>query len=289
MVNPSYYAALVLSPLLFFTSAKLLSKIKSRSGKRRYIAITFMMALISLSIPAAYLSDAIGEHPGYAQFRVLAYSELLVCLSAPFVGVVGVGIASVLLKASGKRWLKRGIYLFCLFTVLGYTSLPFVKQLAKPRPFYPNAATIGNRWIDGIALQTTPSTCGPASLATILARYGSGETEANIAEQAYSSSRGTENWYLARYAAKLGYRYHFLTELNLAKVPTPSIIGVNVKRINRAGKPSRAGHFITLLDSHDGYYLIADSLSGLHRLTAEQFDRKYYYRGFVLHISKADE
>lgn len=288
MVNPNYYVALLLSPALFFVSARLFSKLESRAGKRRYITITFIMALISLTIPAAYFSNTIGESPGYAQFRVLAYSELLVCLSAPFAGVVYVWITSALSKTDGKRWLKRSIYLLCLFTVLGYTSLPFVKQLAKPRPFYPDAATIGNRWVDGVALQTTPSTCGPASLATILARYGSTETEADIAVQAYSSSRGTENWYLARYAQRLGYQYRFLTETDIAKVPTPSIIGVNINRLNRAGNPSRAGHFITLLDSRDGYHLIADSLSGLHRLTAEEFEQKYRYRGFVLHIMKAE-
>lgn len=289
MVNPNYYAALLLSPALFFASAKLLSKIKSRPKRRRYIVLTFIMALISLIIPAAYFSDAIGENPAYAQFRVMAYSELLVCLSAPFASVICVWVTSILFKADRKLWLKRCTYLLCLFALLSYTSLPFVKQLAKPRPFFPDAATIGNRWVDGIALQTTPSTCGPASMATILAHYGSTETEADVAKQAYSSSRGTENWYLARYAAKLGYQYHFLIERDLTKVPTPSIIGVNVKRINRAGKPSRAGHFITLLDSSDGYHLIADSLSGLHRLTTEEFDQKYRYRGFVLHISKADE
>lgn len=288
MVNPNYYLALLLSPALFFASGRLFSQLQSRAGKRRYIAITLIMALVSLTIPAAYLSNAIGENPGYAQFRALAYSELLVCLSAPFAGIVCVGITSILSKADGKRWLKRSIYLLCLFTVLGYTSLPFVKQLAKPRPFYPNAATLGNRWVDGVALQTTPSTCGPASLATILARYGGAETEAEIAVQAYSSSRGTENWYLARYVEQLGYQYRFLTEPNIAKVPTPSIIGVNVNRMNRAGNPSRAGHFITLLDSSDGYHLIADSLSGLHRLTPEEFKQKYRYRGFVLHITQAE-
>ncbi|VFS46538.1 hypothetical protein [Budvicia aquatica] len=83
MVNPNYYVALLLSPALFFVSARLFSKLKSRAGKRRYITIAFIMALISLTIPAAYFSNTIGESPGYAQFRVLAYSELLVCLSAP--------------------------------------------------------------------------------------------------------------------------------------------------------------------------------------------------------------
>lgn len=270
MVNPNYFIALTLCLILFFTSVKYFNRINSIAKKRYFFAITVILAIVSLSIPIAYLSDFIGENPVYAQFRTLSYAELLVSLVAPFMGV----IFAKVLSDSIKKPTKACIYLFGLLIALAYVSLPFIKPIIRPL-----SQNVGNQWIEGIALQTTHSTCGPASLATIMARNGDKETEAHIARQAFTSSSGTENWYLARYAYQQGYQYRFFREPDLAKVPTPSIIGV---------KLGRAGHFITLLSSDNGDYIIADSLSGLYHLTFDEFNKKYRYNGFVLYLNKAD-
>ena len=227
----------------------------------------YFFALISLSIPAAYLSDLIGANPYYAGFRSLPFAELLVALAAPLAGVFSAGLAAKKTQSVSKRIIYRG----SLVGVLLYISLPFIKPLLMPLPNH----IISNQWVDGVVLQTTPSTCGPSSMATILNHYGVKDSEANITKQVFSSLTGTENWYLARYAQSQGFQYQFLHEPELNKVPTPSIIGV---------KLGRAGHYITLLDHKNGTYLIADSLSGLQPMTLEEFNRKYLYNGFVLHV-----
>ncbi|WP_434777071.1 cysteine peptidase family C39 domain-containing protein [Neisseria sp. Ec49-e6-T10] len=245
--------------------------IHSVSNKYLYLIVSFIFALLSLSIPVAYLSDAIGANPLYAQFRATPYTELFIVFFSPFTGALSSYLANHC-NHSKPRHISRLI--LCLLITLFYTSIPFIKPLIRPLPQH----TIGHQWFKGIALQTTPSTCGPSSLATILKGYGTVDTEANIAKQAFSSSTGTENWYLARYAHQQGYQYRFLHEPELGKVPTPSIIGVKLGRI---------GHFITLLGHNGDTYTIADSLDGLHHLTTEEFKQRYVYNGFVLHIEKS--
>ena len=268
VLNPNFFLSLLLGIVLFLVSAKFFKTPHSVLGKCLVLIVGFILLLISLSIPAAYLSDLIGANPLYAQFRAFPYTELLVVLISPVTGALSGWLATQRTQS------KASIYRACLLITLFYISLPFIKPLLRPL-----SPDIGNQWVEGIALQTTSSTCGPASLATIINRYGQTDTEANIARQAFSSSTGTENWYLARYAQRQGYQYQFLHEPELSKVPTPSIIGV---------KLGKAGHFITLLNHHNGTYAIADSLSGLQHLTAEAFKQKYLYNGFVLHIKQSD-
>ncbi len=267
VVNPNFYLALVLGSILFLGSAKLFKKFHCIRTQHIFVIICILLALISLSIPSAYLSDLIGANPYYAGFRSFPFAELLVVLAAPLAGA----FSAVLAAKKTQSISKRLIYRVSLVGTLLYISLPFIKPLMMPLPNH----IIGNQWVDGVALQTTPSTCGPSSMATILNHYGVKDTEANIAKQVFSSLTGTENWYLARYAHSQGFQYQFLHEPELKKVPTPSIIGV---------KLGRAGHYITLLDHKNGTYLIADSLSGLQQMTLEEFNRKYLYDGFVLHI-----
>lgn len=268
--NPNFILSLLLGLLLFFISTKIAKLIAKPQNKIIFLVISFILALISLSIPAAYLSDLIGANPIYAQFRTYPYTELLVILAAPFLGVINAWLADKKISSSLNRVLTG----LCLTVMLLYISLPFIKPLIKPLQ-----NNLANKWQDNVAIQTTPATCGPSSLATILKYYGKEDTEANIAKQVFTSATGTENWYLARYAHSQGFDYQFLHIEDLASVPTPAIIGVRL---------SNFGHFITLLNYQNGIYEIADPLTGRTLLTQEQFNHKYYYTGFVLYIKPSD-
>lgn len=260
-VNPNVYPALVISIILFFTCRYLTDKFRFKLIAGCLFAI---LASMSLVILLPYLSTRFGENPAYANFRAQPYTELVICLVAPFAGWL-----STIRHAD-----KRSVLWFCLVCMLGYVSLPFIKPVIRP------PEQITEKWKNDIAMQTTPSTCGPASLTTILTRYGDTVSERKIAEGAYTSGSGTENWYLARYAASKGHGFQFLHEPDLSQVPRPSIIGVKI---------GHYGHFVTLLDRNMQAYLIGDSLSGPHWLTPEQFAEKYRYTGFVLHISKSSD
>lgn len=252
-INPNFYLALPVAAALFFVGRAL--------GWRRSAGMAlFVLALVSLLIPLPYLSDRVGENPAYANFRALPFAELTICLAAPFVGWLSCRLS--------RRHLALPL---CLLAVIGYVSLPFIKPIIRP------AGEIAERWRDGIALQSTPATCGPASLTTLLSRLGATVSQREIAQGAYNSGTGTENWYLARYAQSRGFSYRFINQPELSLVPVPSIIGVRL---------GSAGHFITLLAKEGAVFTIGDSLSGVSQLTKAQFDERYRFTGFVLHIGR---
>lgn len=266
MVNPNYFIALIMGFIIYCISIRYFAKLPPYFKKKYYlILLVIIFTLISLLIPASYLTDLIGENPNYAYFRAYPYTELLVVLIAPLVGLITQVIV--------VHYKRKSFFYFLGFVVLIlYISVPFIKPIIRPLPKQMN-----DKWHENIALQTTKSTCGPASLATIMNYYGDKGSETNIARAAFSSGSGTENWYLARYAKQQGYQYRFLRETTLSDIPTPAIIGV---------KLGRAGHFITLLSHNSQYYTVADSLSGLHTLTEQDFNKKYHFNGFVLYLTK---
>lgn len=265
---PNFILSLLLGLLLFSISTKLFNSINKLWYKIVFLIISFILALISLSIPATYLIGHIGANPLYAQFRATPYTELLVILAAPFTAVFNSWLTKK--TCSTQTWT---ITCLCLITMLLYISLPFIKPLIRPQ-------TVTNtKWVDNVVLQTTPATCGPSSLATIFKYYGKEDSEANIAKQAFTSATGTENWYLARYAHSQGFDYQFLHINDLKKAPAPAIIGVRLGSF---------GHFITFFGYHNGIYEIADSLTGRAFLSDEQFHHQYHYTGFVLYIKQSN-
>lgn len=268
--NPNLILSVMLGLVLCFFSIKIFKLVKTCRTKRFIFIFCFILALVSLSIPAAYLADVIGSNPHYSQFRTLPYSEVLVCLIAPLVGIIIVKLGPSA-RALGFNNLFNAL---SLVIMLAYISIPYIKPILRPLQTHLN-----NNWVDHVAIQTTPSTCGPASLATILKFYGKEDSEANIALHSFTSATGTESWYLARYAHNQGFSYQFLHEPSLKEVPTPAIIGVRLGYI---------GHFITLLSHQNGVYEVADPLTGKARLTIKQFYQKYHYAGFVLYIKKPE-
>lgn len=266
LFNPVFMLSLVLGLILFVVSSKVFKVMDKPISKTVLIIVSALLALISLIIPMAYVSDVIDAHPQYAQFRAYPYTEVLVILFAPLIGLINAWLT--------RRQPNRLYNCLCLMVMLVYISIPFLKPIIRPLQH-----DLENQWKEGVAIQTSASTCGPSSLATILKYYGKEDTEANIAAHAYTSGSGSENWYLARYAYSQGFNYQFLHEPILAKVPTPAIIGVRLGSI---------GHFIVLLAHNNGLYEVADSLSGKEMLTLAQFNAKYRYAGFALHISPQD-
>lgn len=142
-----------------------------------------------------------------------------------------------------------------MMLVLVITSIPYIKQLSGP-------LELREKWRDGVCLQSSPSTCGPASAATLLTMMGIPTTEAEIAQDAFSTSSGTENWYLKRAIEKRGVacRYEWVPA-PIKHLPYPCIAGL------RLGPQS--GHFIAILAEEDEGYLIADPIYGRSHLKSK--------------------
>jgi len=207
-----------------------------------------------------YLVDTLGEQPWYCTFRALPYIEALVSLSALTAGFLA------------YMWKKRIVLLIIIPAVLFiYVCVPFIKTIALPL----NLDVLSSeRWSEDVCLQSSGSTCGPASLATIMRSMGLERKEREIAKAAYTGSTGTENWYLARYAKAQGLKPKFLNCQSINDVPVHSIVGVKLG--------NNIGHFITLLPSDTDKLVIGEPLAGRLELTINEFNEKYRFTGFVL-------
>jgi hypothetical protein len=178
-----------------------------------------------------------------------------------------------------------------------YSSKPLFRRLAGRR-FFPGVLLLGllvpyaksivhpprwdefrDRWSDGVCLQTSESSCGPACASTILRQLGKPANEKEIAHDSFTSRSGTENWYLARSLRQRGLSVRFCLERDPnARWPVPAIAGV---RLFSAGG---AGHFISILSMSDGRFIIGDPLEGKLVLSKSELLAKYGFTGFFMQI-----
>lgn len=128
-----------------------------------------------------------------------------------------------------------------------------------------------------VCLQSTESSCGPASAANILKSLGMPASERQIARDSFTSTTGTENWYLARSLSQRGLDVHVVVQQTETwPLPSPSIAGV----ILRGG----AGHFIAILDSDNAHVTMVDPLIGRISFSRAELSKHYHFTDFFLVI-----
>ncbi len=229
--------------------------------------ILYLCGFALLAVPsvwfAVYYLHILREHEWFYALRSWPGSEFLVV----FLGCAG-GAAAALLP--------RLLLGLPLFAVLALGVVPYIKPLIGPLP-----DDVFHEQSQGdVSLQSTPSTCGPASVTTILRRLGVSATERATARAAFSYGGGTEAWYLARYvrsrglSARFDFRRTFSPSAGL-----PALVGVRLGGV---------GHFIAVLDLRDDQITFADPLSGEEHLSLAQFQRRYDFTGFHMVIERAN-
>ena len=156
-------------------------------------------------------------------------------------------------------------------------AVPYVKQYMPVRP---PLESLPNRWVDGVCIQNTTATCGPASCATLLHELGIETTEAALAKAAFTSVSGTENWYLKRAVESYGVHCRYERELTpVRRLPYPAMAGVSLG-------PNQ-GHFVCVLGETDTEYLLADPASGRKRVPKDFRLSPYEFTGFFMVLEKA--
>ncbi|HSI13374.1 MAG TPA: cysteine peptidase family C39 domain-containing protein [Chthoniobacter sp.] len=229
------------------------------------VRICFLCGFALLSVPsvwfAIYYLHILGEHEWFYNLRSWPGSEFLVL----FLGGAG-GVFATLMPR-----LPLGLP---LSVVMALAVAPYIKPLIGPLP--DNA--FREQWRSDICIQSTPSTCGPASVTTILQRFGIRTTERGTARAAFSYGGGTEAWYLARYVRHCGLtpRFEFRSAFTPA-VGLPALVGVRLGSI---------GHFIAVLDFQDDQVTFADPLYGEEHLSLAEFQRRYVFTGFHMVIQR---
>lgn len=152
------------------------------------------------------------------------------------------------------------------------TAAPFLKPVLRPL----DTSGMTPNWNGTACLQSSESTCGPASATTILHLLGDTQaTEKDIARRAWTSASGTEAWHLARV---LRARHRTVTfEFSGLPAPDhlPGILGV---------KTAGCGHFVALLSSDGDNWTIADPLEGEAILTRQDLERRFQITPFFMGI-----
>jgi ABC-type bacteriocin/lantibiotic exporter with double-glycine peptidase domain len=146
-----------------------------------------------------------------------------------------------------------------------------VKPLIDPL----DLKVLRDRCDGAVCLQSSFSTCGPATAATILRGFGQNVTEKDLALESFTSRGGTEAWYLARALRKRGNATEFV--FSDSALPYPAVAGVRLQ--------GDTGHFIAILNEQNETYTVVDPLSGAISLNANDLRKKYHFTGFFMTIA----
>lgn len=243
----------------------------ARRKASRKVAVCFCGLAALWAVPALayaiYYSALLGEPIWLYRLRTIPGSEML---AAP---------AGILAGWAQTRWvvswgLTRIGRRFLVPVALGFTlALPYLKPLLRPL----DRTLLREHWQGNVCLQSSVSTCGPACAATLVRGFGGNLTERQLAEEAFTCTTGTENWYLARALRRHGYETSFVLG-EPAKAPVAAIAGVRLKQLGDSG------HFIALLERQEDKLVIADPMSGLRTNSIAELEKEYGFTGFFLII-----
>lgn len=251
--------AAALSVAAFALSYTLLRR--QTMGVRSSFFYGFALLAIPSVLFAVYYLHILPESAWFYNLRSWRGSELLVI----FLGCATGTIASIL---------PRVLLVLPLCVLIVLAMVPYAKPLLGPLA----DSDLKERWQGNVCLQSTSSTCGPASVCTILRHLGSDASEREAARAAFTSASGTEAWYLARYVRGKGLlaRFDFRRTFSLS-AGLPAVVGVRI---------GGAGHFIAVLEVNGDQVTFADPLIGGERLSVSQFQKRYDPTGFRMVITK---
>lgn len=263
-MNPNWLG--VISAILAFAAFFVVYRVaKDAPAQRRFLfALLASVAAIPGASFAVYYVHIFPEPSWYYQFRSITGTELLIVI----LGIAG-GLVATLLP--------RVFLVLPLLGVAAFSIAPIIKPFIGPIP----AGTLQDEWDGEICLQSTPSTCGAASTATILKQLGVDVTESELAAEAHSYAGGTEAWYLARAARSRGFDVNFVFTAGFTPEDgLPAVVGVRLGTI---------GHFIPILGKEGDRFIVGDPLRGRELLSRVDLEERYDFTGFHMRIRNKSE
>ncbi len=254
--------------VMFFLGGRLAKRTFSRKA-----TILFTVFLVVLSAPAfiyaAYYLKILGEPIWLYRLRTITGSEWLASLSGFLAGWVQIRrMPHLQVSRLGQFCLIPGLLALGLM-------IPHLKPLLRRLPL----EGVPEQWRGEVCIQSTSSTCGPASAATILRKLGIMTTERELAAESFTSASGTENWYLARALRRRGVRTLFTYD-SPEKTRLPAIAGVRLKKMENSG------HFVAILDRTTNQLVVADPMKWMSTNSIEELREDYEFTGFFLVVEK---
>lgn len=254
---------LLLAVLLFWLGEKISQRCPSGWSRRLFWMISFLAGIPGYLFCLFYLhwfDDAVW----FYQFRSIPYTELTAAGAGLFAGSISAMFERI--KIVSRPFLA---VLLCIGIVI-----PYLKPILNPLP----ASQFQNTWEDNVCLQSTGSSCGAASAATVFRKFGLEVQEQQIARECFTYFGGTENWYLARAFRRRGFHVQYRIEKGLpADLHTPAIAGVSIGDL---------GHFIAILDKTNNVYITGDPLVGQQEISAASIATKFDFTGFFMEIKR---
>lgn len=244
---------------------------QERQKVSRQLRIVQWLVGLVIAVPgilfAVYYLKVLEGAIWFYRFRALPFSELTAGGAGFLAGVLFERVRS-------DRRLHRfvGPWFVVMLLLLGFAA-PYLKPVIMP----PRWTQFRNQWADGICLQTSESSCGPACAATLLLGGGQPVTEEQIARESFTSRTGTEIWYLARTLHRRGAKTDFVFQPdNTQPWPFPSIAGVRLPSVGNSG------HFIVILAQTGNDYVVGDPLLGRIVGSQAELAQTYHFTGFFL-------
>lgn len=265
-MNWLFWPTAIVAAALFWLGQFLQTRLTSFPTRVALASIASVLALPGIAY-ATYYTKLLGEPIWLYELRALPGTELL---------AVGAGLAAGYLHGHRATHpaLKRQLGRFTIPVALTLLlAIPYLKPMVRPL----DRGLIRTEWRDGVCIQSTPSTCGPASAATLCRFSGKLVEEAELARESFTSATGTENWYLARALQGRGLAVSFLKkEPGEDRLPTPAIAGVRLAQ--------GAGHFIALIGRDGTNYVLGDPLEGREVLSLPELKSRYQFTGFFMEV-----
>ena len=234
-------------------------------GAKRSLRLIWFLVFVLLSIPAlsftVYYLHLFPDTVAYYEFRSMRGVELFVL----FLGGAGGVVAT---------FAPRLTMVLSLTGVLGLAIAPFLKPLIGPI----SDTSFENQFKQKVVIQSTPSTCGPSSVATIMNQLEVPVSELETARAAYSYRGGTEAWYLARFVRSKGLEAEFVFLKGFSPdISLPLVAGVGLGSV---------GHFIPILKKEGNDFITGDPLVGERRFTLSELLKHYQFTGFHMKVWK---
>lgn len=182
-----------------------------------------------------------------------------------------------------KRRQKYFLSVLATAMVLYYTLPPFL----EPALFRSRLEKLETWMEDGVCLQTTCYTCGPAAAVTALAQFDIPAEESSLAIEAKTSRRfGTSTEPLMAAIKRLygqqgiQCRYRHFDSIEQMKDVCPVIAQVKYRFM--------VDHYLCVLEVHEDSVVVGDPLSGKADLAYEEFAEKWRNVGIVVQKKRFD-
>ena len=261
-VAPVALLTVLIAGALFVVGSLLARKAVARSGKQWLFLAGVILAAPGLLF-VSYYTHLFDDAAWFYTLRTLTGTEFLV-------GAMGF-LAGVLNSWFEPESLGQKLMLPGALAVL--VLIPFVKPLLDPIEL----GRLRDYCESEVCLQSTFSTCGPSSAATILKTLGQTASERQLARECLTSRGGTEIWYIARAFQRRGFRTSILIQpRDSISPPSPAIAGVVL--------PGGAGHFIAIMSETSDAVTIGDPMKGKLVVKRAELKDYYHFTGFFLVI-----